>query len=170
MENRQDETCISRNTGKSMVGDYSLVELVRATSHVSHLKVHQSFLMLCMDSVTCDLCCSLGLLGKAHNNAAKNTVLVCWAESVQFFSVEKFLLNLNADCGWGLAWIPGEHLPEPHLLLSPLARLLFIVCSNPVLALLCGQWLQTPAARRGIFALAVSAMARKSISCSSVAF
>lgn len=34
------------------------------------------------------------------------------------------MLNLNTGCSQNPAWIPGKHLPEPHLLLSPLAQLL----------------------------------------------
>lgn len=77
MEKGQDEMWIPRYKGKSVMGNYGSVELIKAISGASPLKVHQSFLTLCTGPVTCHLHCSLRLLGKIQNNVTKcNTGLL----------------------------------------------------------------------------------------------
>jgi len=169
MEKRHEEMWIPRYKGKSAVGDYASAELIKTINHASPLKVQHSFLMLCAGPVTCHLCCSLGLSRKIQNNTAKHSAGLL---SLMFSYVEKFLLNLNLGC-------------RPRFLVSISQSLIYcwsslhgfcgIACSNPVLALLCIQCLQTPAliregTSRGRFALAGSAVARKSTCHSSIAF
>lgn len=123
MEKWKDEMWIPRYKAKSVAGDYDSVELIKTISHASHLKVHHSFLMLCTGPVTWHLRWLLGLLGKIQNNVAKCSTGLLSLKRFVFF-VEKFLLNLNAGGRQGPAWIPGQHLPKPHFLPSPLAWLL----------------------------------------------
>lgn len=121
MEKRHDEMGIPRYKQKSMVGDYSSVELTKTIIHASPFKVHCSF---CMGPVTRrHLCCSLGLLGNIQNNVKCSAVLLslkCFA----YFFLEKCLHTPSAGCRQDPAWILGKHLPQLHVVLSPLAGLL----------------------------------------------
>lgn len=95
MEKRHDEMGIPRYKQKSMVGDYSSVELTKTIIHASSFKVHCSF---CMGPVTRrHLRCSLGLLGNIQNNVKRSAVLLslkCFA----YFFLEKCLHTPSAGC------------------------------------------------------------------------
>lgn len=88
MEKRHDEMGIPRYKQKSMVGDYSSVELTKTIIHASPFKVHCSF---CMGPVTRrHLCCSLGLLGNIQNNVKCSAVLLSLKCFAYFFFGEVF--------------------------------------------------------------------------------
>lgn len=77
MEKRHDEMGIPRYKQRSVVGDYSSVELTKTIIHASPFKVYRLFLMFWMGPVThYHLCCSLGLLGNIPNNVKCSAVLL----------------------------------------------------------------------------------------------
>lgn len=116
MEKRHDEMGIPRYKQKSMVGDYSSVELTKTIIHASPFKVHCSF---CMGPVTRrHLRCSLGLLGNIQNNVKRSAVLLSLKCFAYFFWRSVYIPPVQA------AWILGKHLPQLHVVMSPLVGLL----------------------------------------------